>query len=75
MDVWVTFEDLHTAPGLSGTGYCHAGARRLAARYGIDWAKVVRRRGIWASELEATGDALALSLATHARTRRKHGAG
>ena len=72
MDVWVSFEDLHTVPGLAGTGYCHAGARRLAARYGLDWAAIVRAGGVWASELEATGDALAMSLAEHAR-RRQHG--
>ena len=49
--------------------YCANGARRWAARIGLDWAAFVRD-GIESEQLEATGDAMALKLVEH--VRRKH---
>lgn len=66
-DLFVTFNHLHSLPGWGAGHVCHRGARMLAARYGLDWAQIVRDGGIAASRLIATGDALALALVEHAR--------
>lgn len=67
-DFLVTMDHLHGVPGWgSRPGFCHRGARALCERYGLDWAAIVRDGGIPASELIATGDAMALHLVEHAR--------
>ncbi len=67
-DFVVTLDHLHSVPAWGGrTGFCNKGARQLAARYGIEWADIVRDGGIQASRLLATGDALALHLVEFAR--------
>lgn len=48
--------------------YCAGGARRWAARIGLDWAAFVRD-GIEAAALEATGDAMALKLVQYVRSQ------
>lgn len=48
--------------------YCARGARRWAARLGLDWAAFVRD-GIAVADLEKTGDAMALKLADFVRGR------
>ncbi len=66
-DLLITAEHLASVPALNGkTGYCARGARLLCQRYGIDWSEAVRNKGIRASRLIATGDALALRLVEHA---------
>lgn len=68
MDVWVTFDHAHSIPGFSSRpGFCHRGLRDAARKYGLDWDRIVKDGGIWASELEATGDAMAMELAAWAR--------
>ncbi|MFT0211839.1 hypothetical protein VQ643_04385 [Pseudomonas sp. F1_0610] len=67
-DFLVTFEHLHSVQGLSvGQGFCHRGARQFCQRYQLSWAQAVQQGGIYASQLEATQDALALRLVAHAR--------
>lgn len=50
-------------------GYCARGARRWAARMGLDWAAFVRD-GIDAEILRATGDAMALRLVEHIKDKK-----
>jgi len=72
-DVLVTLEHLHTVPTWTErAGFCHRGARALADRYGLDWSDIVAAGGVRVSVLEATGDALALSLVEHARRVEAH---
>lgn len=67
-DFLVTFDHLHTVPGLSPRpGYCHRGARMLCNRHGIDWTAALNRGGVMASVLLATGEAQALALVEYAR--------
>lgn len=67
-DVWVTVEHLHTVPAFAGkTGYCNRMSREFCARNNISWSELIKNGGLWASQLEATGDALALRLVAHAR--------
>lgn len=67
-DVWVEMSHLHSCPSTGvGVGMCHKGARNLCATIGLDWGTIVKDGGIWASQLEATNDALAIRLAEHAR--------
>jgi hypothetical protein len=47
-------------------GYCNRGARAFFARHGLDWGAFLRR-GLPAQTLEATGDAMALKVVTHAQ--------
>lgn len=49
--------------------YCARGARRWAARLGLDWTDFVQH-GIPVEKLEQTGDAMALKLAEFVRSRR-----
>lgn len=49
---------------------CSRGARRFAIRHNLDWAAFVKN-GIDASQLEATGDAMALRLVEVARVRQQ----
>ncbi|MCY1266016.1 hypothetical protein D9M69_218860 [compost metagenome] len=73
-DFTVTLDHLHSVPGWGARpGFCHAGARALCARYGLDWAAIVRAGGIPASALVATGDAMALHLVEHAQKELAHG--
>ncbi|MCY1509541.1 hypothetical protein D9M68_438900 [compost metagenome] len=73
-DLFVTLDHLHSVPSWGARpGFCHRGARTLCARYGLDWSAIVRAGGISASQLLATGDALALHLVEHARTEVAHG--
>lgn len=67
-DVFVTMSHLHSVPSFGQAhGFCHKGSRKLCASLGLDWSKIVSDGGIWASELEATGDGLAVYLAQYAR--------
>lgn len=45
-------------------GGCIPGWKTFAETYGLDW-KVVTRHGLLASQLMATGDAMAISLVCH----------
>lgn len=45
-------------------GYCARGARRWAARMGLDWSAFVRD-GVDSSVLQETGDAMAQRLVEH----------
>lgn len=68
-ELFVTFDHLHSVPGFSPrAGFCHKGARRLAEHLGLDWAEMVRKGGVDAATLEATGDAMALRLVEHAKS-------
>lgn len=55
-----------TMKHLRAIKFCAYGGRAFFARYGLDWSAFLRG-GIAASELEATGDALALKLVEFAR--------
>ena len=73
-DFQVTLQHLHSVPAWGGrVGYCNQGSRKLVARYGLDWAEIVRDGGIAASRLIATGDALALRLVDFAREEIRNG--
>lgn len=66
-DLIVTVNHLYSVRAWNGRrGYCARGARAWFARHGLDWTAFVRD-GLPASVLEATGDALALTLVEHAR--------
>lgn len=65
-DVMVKLEHLRSVPGLAGKpGYCSTGARRWFDARRLPWRTFVRE-GLPASQLRATGDALALRLVEHA---------
>lgn len=73
-DFLVTLTHMHSVPAWGGrVGYCNKGGRKLAERYGLDWSAIVRDGGISASQLLATGDALALNLVTFAREEVRNG--
>lgn len=55
-----------TVAHLRRVHFCVRGARAFAARYGLDWSRFVRE-GLPASELEATGDAMAARVCALAR--------
>lgn len=61
-----------TPQHIYGAGLCASGARAWFARHDLDWAEFVAR-GLPASTLEATGDALALQVVTHARAEAGNG--
>lgn len=66
-DVIVTITHLRGVPGFSPRpGFCAGKSREWFARHGLDWSAFVSA-GIAASELEATGDAMALALVAYAR--------
>lgn len=66
-DVMVTVQHLHTVPNFNGAqGFCARGVRVWAVQRGLCWATFVRD-GLPAGVLEATGDAMALRVAAHAR--------
>lgn len=63
----VTMAHLRSIPGFSKTpGFCIPGARRFFAAHGLDF-RAFAREGIPASQLEATGDGLALALVAWAK--------
>lgn len=51
-------------------GYCARGVRAFYARHGLDYTALLRE-GTPASELEATGDGMALALASEVRDGRR----
>lgn len=53
-------------------GYCARGMRAFFARYGLNW-DAFRQGGAPASEIEATGDAMAMAAANLAREDAKRG--
>jgi hypothetical protein len=53
---------------MPGGGYCHKGARVFFARHGLDWSDFVKH-GVDEDTLLATGDAMAVRLVEHARSR------
>lgn len=61
--VRVTIADLRTVK------YCANGSKAFFTRYGLDWRSFVKN-GIPASELEATGDAMAIKICEVVRGRR-----
>lgn len=66
-EVLVTAAHLHSVPNFNGQpGFCARGARLWADAHGMDWSRFVQH-GVPAEQLEATGDAMALRLAAHAR--------
>jgi hypothetical protein len=68
-DVWVTLEHIHTVPAWNGRqGYCNKTSREFCARNNISWSELINNGGLWASQLEKTGDALAIHLATWVRS-------
>ncbi len=68
-DVWVTVEHIHTVPAWNGrAGYCNKTSREFCARNNISWSDLIQNGGLWASQLEATGDALAIHLADWVRS-------
>lgn len=74
-DVLVTVQHLHSAPNFNGgAGFCARGVRLWAQQHGLDWAAFVRN-GLPAEVLEATGDAMALRVAAHARAQAAAAAG
>ena len=58
-----------TIADLREVKYCANGSKTFFTRYGLDWRSFVKN-GIPASELEATGDAMAIKLCEVARGRR-----
>lgn len=60
--------DRATIADVRSVHFCARGARDFFARYGLDWPGFLRD-GIPVEDLEATGDALALKVAEHARAR------
>lgn len=69
MTVIVTSEHLRSVPGLSArAGYCIPKTREFFRRHGLDF-RAFLIEGIPAEVLEATGDALAIRLAEHARAQ------
>lgn len=62
----VTVQHLRSFSGSAGRGVCHAGARQIAVRLGLDWTQFVQR-GLDEQVLLATGDAMAVQLVEHAR--------
>jgi hypothetical protein len=70
-DLIITTEDVATVPNWNGgVGLCARGVREWTRARGIDYLRFVRN-GIPASELLATGDALAIRVVEHARERRR----
>lgn len=68
-DVWVTVQHIHTVPAWNGkAGYCNKTSREFCARNNISWSEIINNGGLWASQLEKTGDALAIHLATWVRS-------
>ena len=64
----ITLADVFNCPSFNGRrGFCARGARTWCRANGIDWARMVKT-GIPASELAATGDAIALKVIAFAET-------
>lgn len=57
---------------ITGGGYCIPGTRQFFARHGMDWRHFLRH-GLAAECFEATGDAMAIRLAQHARAEAARG--
>lgn len=67
-DTWVTIEHIHTVPGFGNkAGYCNRVSREFCLQHGISWADLIKNKGLWASQLLATNDALAIRLVAWAR--------
>ena len=68
-DIWITVEHIHTVPAWnSRCGYCNKVSRDFCARNNISWSDLIKNGGLWASQLEATGDALAIHLVDWVRS-------
>jgi hypothetical protein len=65
-DVLVTMQHVRTA------GICSRGAREWFASHGLSWQDFVDH-GLTATQLRATGDALAEHAIVHAEAEAKHG--
>lgn len=64
----VTTQHMRTVPGFGPRpGFCLPRCRQFARDHGLDWRRFVRE-GLPASELLATGNALAIALVEHARS-------
>lgn len=63
----VTVQHLRSFSGSSGRGICHAGARQIAVRLGLDWTQFVQH-GLDEQVLMDTGDAMAIKLVEHAHS-------
>lgn len=71
-DFIVTVDDLHRARNEYSGAFCIPGLKTWANSNGLDFKKFVREGGIPASELLATGDALAIEMVEHLRKERTH---
>lgn len=68
-DIWVTVDHIHSVPAWNGkSGYCNQVAREFCARNNISWSDLINNGGLWGSELEKTGDALAIHLVNWVRS-------
>lgn len=67
-----TNEPIVTIEHCRALGYCARGMRTFFARYKLNW-DAFRQRGTSASEIEATGDAMALAAANLAREDARRG--
>ncbi len=63
-------DPLVTLADMRGIGYCNRGARLWFSRYGLDW-NLFRKEGLPASQIEATGEAMALRLCSEVRRGQK----
>jgi hypothetical protein len=57
---------------IRGVRFCSRGARLFFKRHGLDWQRFLKT-GIPAEALEATGDAMAITVARHAREEHARG--
>jgi hypothetical protein len=53
--------------------YCSSGLRSFCQRHGLDWRQL-RESGLPAETIEATGDAMAIAAARHAREQARNSA-
>lgn len=68
-DIWITVTHIHSVPAWNQrAGYCNKVAREFCARNNISWSDLINNGGLWASQLEATGDALAIHLVDWVRS-------
>lgn len=69
-DFDITVDDLHRARNQQGSALCVPGLKVWAASNGLDFKRFVRDGKIKASELLATGDALAIEMVETLRKER-----
>lgn len=66
MSLLIRMEHVLTVPGFHvRRGFCRGGTRRWCASHGIDWNQL-RRDGVPAEQVLATGDPMAVAVVRHA---------